>query len=265
MPSGYEEGANQARTMALLWGQRKRPSRGPKPKLDVEKIAGVAIEVADAEGLEALSMRRIADRLGVGAMALYTYVSGRDDLVELMMETVMGEMGRPGDGAEGWRDGLERYAKESRDLYHRHPWLLQTYSTRGLVGPNQTAVLDSVLGAVSDCGLSASEIVSVVRVVEGYARSAARDSVDAARNAEATGVSDEQWLSAYAPLLYEYVDADRYPSLVSFAEEASGFEQTEDTLDSDLERFLDTFEFGLERILDGIEAFVQRRTIQSGQ
>lgn len=248
-----EEGANQARTMALLWGKRKRPSRGPKPKLDVQSIVGVAIDVADTEGLEALSMRRVADRLDVGAMALYTYVPGRDELIELMLETVTGEVGRPADATHGWRAGLEVYAKEFWELYHRHPWLLKISLTRGLMGPNQTTMLDSVLGAVSNSGLAAGEIVSVFSVVEGYVQSAARTSVGTARIVQSTGVTDEQWWSAYAPLLDEYVDAERYPSLMSVAEEG-GFEQAEDT-----------FEFGLERVLDGIEAFIQRRTEQSGQ
>ena len=104
----YSGGGDPKRTMALLWGIGKKPTRGPKPGLSVGRIVGAAIEVADAEGLAALSMRRVADRLGIGTMSLYTYVPGKAELIDVMLDTVLGEVAESGDVEPGWRAGLER-------------------------------------------------------------------------------------------------------------------------------------------------------------
>ena len=241
-----------ARTMALLWGMQRSPTRGPKPGLRVERIVEAAIELADAEGLEALSMRRVADRLGVGAMSLYTYVSGKAELVDLMLDAVIGEAARP-DGAEGgWRANLELYAREAWALYHRHPWVLRVPFSRGLLGPNQSATLESVLRAVSGIGLTEGEMVAVFGVVAGYVQGAARTSAEAAQTERTTGVTDEQWWSTHGPLMAEYIDPDRYPALASISS-AWAFDETEDA-----------FGFGLRRVLDGIEVFVRSRSAQPG-
>ena len=100
-------------SLQLLWGRRERNERGPKRGLTVERIVTAAIELADAEGLDAASMRRVADRLGVGAMSLYRYVPGKTELLELMLDTIHGE-----DRAEAptgnWREQLAWLARRSR-------------------------------------------------------------------------------------------------------------------------------------------------------
>lgn len=241
-----------ARTMALLWGTYKSPTRGPKPGLSVERIVRAAIEIADADGLEALSMRRVADRLGVGAMSLYTYVPGKAELVDLMLDTVLGEaaLSGPDDATGGWRAGLESYAREGWRLYHGHPWVLRVPFSRGLMGPNQTAMLDSALRAVSGIGLDEGEMVAVFGVVAGYVQGAARTSVEAAREEKDTGITDEQWWTTHGPLMAEYIDQDRYPTLTSIRDWGA-FDETDAA-----------FEFGLQRILDGIEVFVRARSEQ---
>src|ERR671915_993295 len=106
----YTGRGDPARSMALLWGIQKPPTRGPKPGLQVERIVEAAIRVADAEGLAALSMRRVAGELGVGTMSLYTYVPGKAELLDVMLDTVLAEQARPDEAAGGWRAGLERRA-----------------------------------------------------------------------------------------------------------------------------------------------------------
>jgi AcrR family transcriptional regulator len=253
VPDGGTEEA--ARTLELLWGIGKQPGRGPKRGLSVERIVETAIRIADEEGLEALSMRRVANRLGVGVMTLYTYVSGKAELAELMLDAVLGEADRPSGADGGWRAGLELYARESWRLYHRHPWMLQLPSSRGLLGPNQTAMLDSALHAVSGVGLTDREMVSVFFVVVGYVQGAARTAVDRARSEQATGVTDEQWWSSYGGLMSQYTaDAERYPTLAGLSSSVWAFEGP----DVD-------FEFGLQRVLDGIEAFIQGRRAHLAQ
>jgi AcrR family transcriptional regulator len=254
----YSGSGDPVRGMELLWGERKRSTRGPRPGLTVDRIARAAIELADAAGLEALSMRRVADQLGVGAMSLYTYVPGKAELLDVMLDTVLGEIRAPEDGG-GWRAGLEHWAREDWSLYHRHPWMLQVAGTRALLGPNELARYDGTLHALADTGLSGREMVLVTSVVAGYVRGAAQGAVEAAHAERRTGLSDDQWWAARAPLLERYYDPERYPTITSV--EASGaFQPTGSGAEYNLQHALDSFEFGLQRVLDGIAAFVDART-----
>ena len=248
---GNREGGDPARAMELLWGVRKEPGRGPKRALSVGWIVGVAIELADEEGLEALSMRRVAERLGVGAMSLYTYVPGKAELIELMIDAALGETERSGGVEGGWRAGLELYAWEGWKLYHRHPWMLQVPFSRGLLGPNQATLLDSVLWVISGIGLTDSEMTAVFSAVAGYVQGAARTSVETAQTERTTGVTDAEWWTTYGALMADYIDADRYPTLANIRD--WGISDEADA----------GFEFGLQRILDGIEAFVRARSEQT--
>lgn len=253
MMLGHGNSGDLEQAMALLWGTRKSPTRGPKPGLSVERIVGTAIEIADGEGLAALSMRRVAGELGISATSLYTYVPGKAELTELMLDAVLGEAEIPDGANGGWRAGLELYARESWRLYHRHPWTLQLPSGRGLLGPNQTAILDSTLHAVSGIGLTDNEMVSLFSAVAGYVQGAARTAVEEAYIEDSTGVSDEQWWTIYGRLMGEYTsDTQRYPTLTSLSSSAWAFDGGPEA----------DFEFGLQRVLDGVEVFIRERAAQ---
>lgn len=243
--------------MELLWGIEKRPTRGPKPGLSVRRIVGAAISIADEEGLEALSMRRVADRLGVGAMSLYTYVPGKAELIDVMLDTVLGEMGGSNEAAGGWREGLEEVARENWALLRRHPWILQVAATsRPPLGPNVISKYDRELRVLEGIGLTDVEMDSVLTLILEYVQGAARDAVGASQAERRTGMTDYEWWSANAPLLDEVFDAERYPtaSRVGTAAAAAygGAYDPEHA-----------FEFGLQRVLDGIGAFVQTRSAQA--
>ncbi|HEV2779273.1 MAG TPA: TetR/AcrR family transcriptional regulator [Actinophytocola sp.] len=241
------EKSDAERSLALLWGAQDRPNRGPKPALTVDVIVRAAIKIADTEGMAALSMRRVAETLGVGTMSLYTYVPAKAELFELMVDTVLGETPLPEPGPGGWRAWLERFARNGLDGYRRHPWLLEVSLTRGLMGPNQTAALDALLHAISGIGLSKGEMMAVVQLVVGYVRGVAQSTVESARLEQRTGVTDEQWWTEVAPLHDKYIDAGRFPTLTAvFSAE-------------DWDEWIDAFEFGLQRVLDGIESFVDAR------
>jgi AcrR family transcriptional regulator len=255
MTTEYSGRGDPARSMALLWGMQKSPTRGPKPGLSVERIVRAAIGVADAEGLAALSMRRVAAELGVGTMSLYTYVPGKAELLDVMLDTVLGEVAMPDAAAGEWRAKLEAYAREAWAHYHRHPWVLGVSGARALLGPNETALFESSLNAVSGVGLSGKEIVHVVTLVGEYVRAAAGRAVEAAQAAQRTGVTDDQWWQDREPIFDQYFDASRYPTLVGL-EQAGVFQPAEGGLDYNVQNAMDSFEFGLPRVLDGIEAFV---------
>lgn len=242
---GTVSAETMAATMALLWGTKPAPSRGRKPGMTVERIVAAAIAIADADGLDALSMRKVADSLGVGTMSLYRYLPGKAELHELMLDAVMGETAPQAPDPAGWRASLAAFARSSLAGYRKHPWLMEASLSRGLMGPNQTAALDALLRTIAGIGLSNGQMMAVVGVLVSYVRGRARQLAETARAEQRSGVSDEQFWREFAPVLAPHLDAARFPTLTAvWRDENLSWE--------------DEFEFGLDRVLDGIEAFVTR-------
>lgn len=258
MTTDYSGSGDPARSLPLLWRDQKRPTRGPRPGLSVDRIVAAAIELADAEGLAALSMRKVADRLGVGTMSLYTYVPGKAELLDVMLDAVLAEEARPDGAAGSWRAGLERRAREDWALFHRHPWVLQITPGRSLLGPNETDLFEATLRVVDGIGLGGTEMVLVVNLVADYTRGAAQTAVGAAKAEQRTGVSDEEWWKAREPLFDKYFDPDRFPTVTRVAAQG-GFEQPAGDGGYIEAWARESFEFGLRRLLDGLEAFVKVR------
>lgn len=249
----YSGKGDPARSLALLWRTSERVSRKGKPDLSVDRIVRAAIEVADTEGLQALSMRRVAERLGVGTMSLYTYVPGKPELLDVMLDTVYGETARPEDVPGGWRARLELIARENWALYQRHPWLLQVATSRPVLGPNVTAKYDYELQAVDGIGLTDVEMDSVITLITGFVHGTARGAVEAAQAESQTGMSDEQWWAAHAPFFSRIADPNRFPTAARVGQaagEALGAAYSADH----------AFEFGLQRVLDGIQALIDTRS-----
>jgi AcrR family transcriptional regulator len=254
MAADSQGSGDPARTMALLWGLEKKASRGPKPALSIDRIAQAAIDVADAEGIEALSMQRLAERLGYSTMSLYRYVPGKAELIAVMLDVAAGSPPALDAAAEGWRRALERWAKELLAIYTRRPWILRVALSSPPLGPNRSGWMEAGLRALSATALTQREVLATVTLVEGYVRSAARFAIDLAQAEQHTGVAAGAWGMAYGQLLGQVIDADRFPTLCALV--ASGvFDRPEDTPD-------DEFEFGLQRLLDGIEILVRRRAAQ---
>jgi AcrR family transcriptional regulator len=246
----YSGTGDLKRSLELMWGVQERPTRGPKPRLTVEKITRAAIGIADAEGLAALSMRRVADQLGVAAMSLYTYVPGKAELIDVMLDTVVGEAPLLEDMSGDWRARVEQWARDAYASHHRHPWVLQVATSHPPMGPNGVAWTDSALRALAGTGLAERELVAMMGVIEGYVRGVARTSVDAAQVEQRTGVTDEQWYAAVAPLLDKLIEPSRFPTITRF--HYSGV----------FDDPIDPFDFGLQRLLDGIEALIRTRSAQ---
>ncbi|WP_214326237.1 TetR/AcrR family transcriptional regulator [Nonomuraea sediminis] len=248
----YSGKGDPARSLALLWRTSERTSRKGKPDLSVDRIVRAAIEVADTEGLQALSMRRVAEGLGVGTMSLYTYVPGKPELLDVMLDTVYAETARPDDVPGGWRDRLEQIARENWKLYLRHPWLLQVATSRPVLGPNVTAKYEYELSAIDGIGLTDLEMDAVLTLVTGFVHGAARGAVEAAQAESQTGMTDQQWWDAHAPFLGAIADASRFPVASRVGQAAGETHQAAYNAGH-------AFEFGLERVLDGIEVLVERR------
>ena len=201
MATEYSGSGDPARSIALPWRPRERSSRRGASGLSAERIVRAAIEVADSEGLAVLSMRRVAERLKAGTMSLYTYVPGKAELLDVMLDTVYGDMARLDGVAGGWRARLELIARENWTLYRRHPWMLHVAVSRPMLGPNAVAKHDYELRAVARIGFTENEMDSVVTLIVGYVQGAARGAVEVDQAERLTGMTDDQWWLAYAPRL----------------------------------------------------------------
>ncbi|CAL9456612.1 hypothetical protein SUDANB58_02562 [Streptomyces sp. enrichment culture] len=236
-----------ARTLELLWDVGPRPSRGPKPGLTLDRIVEAAVRVADAEGLEAVSMRRVATELGTGAMSLYRYVPGKAELLDLMLDRVQrpaDDPDGPGDGS--WRAALEAMARGTLALYRRHPWLLHVNQSRPILGPGALDGMEKVLARIKPMGLSDPELVSAIIMIDGYVAGAARTQVYQEEAERRSGLTTTEFYQAQVPVLEKVMRTGRYPVVSSLAEDT--WSPT-----------FDHFEFGLQRILDGLEVLVAAR------
>jgi AcrR family transcriptional regulator len=255
MAPEYAGRGDPARSMDLLWGRAPRGSRGPKPGTDLEAIVHAAIEIADREGLEAVSMRRLAEEVGLGTMSLYTYVPGKGELLDLMLDTVHGEAvdASPPEGAS-LRHRLEALARSQWAFHERHPWTLSIASGRSVLGPNELDSYQSALSVVADLGLAARDAVAMVDAISLYVRGAARDAAEAAAAERVTGVTEQDWWAPRDAILAEMWSSDRFAILDRLAR-GGGFAVPDDSENYNVRFIVDDFEFGLQRLLDGMEAF----------
>lgn len=244
--------ADPARTLGLLWRVSSKPSRSG---LSVDSIVTAAIDIADAEGLDAVSMRRVADALHAGAMSLYTHVPGRTELADLMYDAALGsiysDVDEPASVPGGWRPALEFIAERNWLLYQRHPWLLDAQGARPVLGPHVNAKYEAELRALVDCGLTDLQMDSVLTLVLTHVMGTARALAGFERVKQESGMTDAQWWAATAPVLEQVMDRDRFPvsSRVGTAA-ATAFDAASDPVHE--------YEFGVACILDGVSALIAR-------
>ena len=230
-------------SIELAWGRRRRPTRGPKPGLTLDRIVAAGIEVARTEGVGALSMTRVAAELGVGTMSLYRYVASKDELLTLMVDSAVGTP-PPAPPDEDWRAGLTRWAVGVRGAYQRHPWALRVPISAPPLGPNNVAWLENALRALRGTPLSEQHKLSTVLLVSGFVRNDVTLDLDLA-----AGAGGQQVMPTYARMLGALIEGGDFPALADAV--ASGALEDEDDPDSE-------FEFGLARILDGVAALIAR-------
>jgi AcrR family transcriptional regulator len=223
----------------------------------VRAIVAAAIELADAEGLSAAVMRRVAERLGVGTMSIYTHVPGKAELTDLMIDTVLGELyasvDEPASRPGGWRGALEFIAERNWALYQRHPWLLSAVDGRPVLGPNAIGKYEAELRAVDGIGLSDVDMDSVLTLVLTHVEGVARLQARLVATERGTGQSEQEWWDSAAPILEQVMDARRFP-VASRVGQAAG-EQHQASVDPAF-----AFAFGLGRILDGVERLIAEST-----
>ncbi|WP_433532479.1 TetR/AcrR family transcriptional regulator [Micromonospora sp. CA-263727] len=236
-------------SIALAWGLRDRPGRGPKRSLSLEQVVAAGIRVAQADGLAAVSMSRVAGELGVATMSLYRYVPAKQDLLDLMADTAYGPPPRPRAADEGWRPALARWAEGNLAALRRQPWIRHVPIGGPPISPNQVRWMEYGLAALSGTGLRGTERLSTIMLVSGYARSWANTTADLAEAAARTGQTPEEVGLRYWHHLTRLTASGPYPAIHELLAEEGGD-------DEDIEA---DWHFGLGRVLDGIEAMIEAR------
>jgi AcrR family transcriptional regulator len=253
MPNEVKRTGDAARVLELLWGTAEpRRRRGPRRGLSVGEVVRSAIAIADRDGLEAVTMRRLAESLDVRPMALYTYVPGKSELLDLMLDAVYGDMPRTAWSGDGWRERLTTVARDNRALFEAHPWAAAISTSRPPLGPGLMAKYEHELGALTNAGLDDVETDAALTFVLDFVRSSARAAHDARATRRDTGMTDEEWWTANAPLLARIIDEDAYPTAARVGAAAGAAHGGAYSADH-------AWQFGLERVLDGLGVLIERR------
>jgi len=232
-----------------IWMRPERPARGPKPTYSRAQITEAAVRIADAEGLEAATMRRIAAEIGAGAMSLYRYVPSRDDLIMLIADRLMGEIDVEGMPSGDWRADLTRYAHGMRAMWLRHPWIATVHRSLLGLGPNQLRLIERVMGAL-DSHVGIDENLSLMAILNGYVEGAVREEVGSAEEIRRSGLSESEWMARSYPRVQQLLKSGDYPVFTKIVEEGRQAHLSRE----------DQFRYGLERVLDCIAAAIPSTT-----
>ncbi|MEU6413381.1 TetR/AcrR family transcriptional regulator C-terminal domain-containing protein [Microbispora sp. NPDC046933] len=227
----------------LVWSKQRRTPRRQAPS--VERIVRAAVVIADAEGLAALSMRRVAADLESGTASLYRYVESRDDLLDLMIDAVQGETAPP-EPTGDWRADMTAVARRLRATLLRHPWLASELTGRPALGANSLRQQDTALTAAAALTADITLAAQAVDTVLSYVFGAVGRELAEEQARRRTGLTEEQWRESVGPYIREVIAGGAYPQFARRVAEADDAGPDE------------RFEFGLECVLDGVEARVRR-------
>lgn len=237
VPQGEQPGPGS------VWLKPERPARGNGSPLGRGQIVRAAIGLVDEEGIDALSMRKLAARLGVGVMSLYWHVDRKDDLLELIGDAIFGEMQLPDTPTGDWRADLTLVALETRQIFSRHPWLVQTIGSLPHYGPNFLRHAEFSFGSLALAGVEPETMALVVSSVDSFVFGSLLTPIAEARADRSQSPPMEQVMGEFQAALAR----GNYPALQRMMVHFEGWIDDEEVAES-------TFRFGLSCLLDGIEA-----------
>ncbi|GAA2545160.1 TetR/AcrR family transcriptional regulator [Winogradskya consettensis] len=239
---------NPDRILPLLW-RGNRPAgaarTGRRPGLSVDAVIDAGIAIADAEGLAAASMAKVAARLGVGTMTLYTYVPSRTELVGLMVDQVLRSPELSGEGS--WQDRILGYAESTLTTYRKHPWLSRVPAVRPPLGPGTFRSKEFVLAAVASTGLPLTRVNEAANAIAMFVTSAARQEGENEILRRESGLSNDAWWLARSGFWEEWFDAEEHPTMTRLWH-ADGYGGGTE------EQAAAAFAYGLRLLLNGIAA-----------
>jgi AcrR family transcriptional regulator len=242
-----------ARTLQLLWRDPAAvPRHGPRQGLSIDAVVDAATELADAESLDAVTMRRVAQALGVVPMTLYTYVPGKAELLDLMLDAAYAGMPRTDTSGQPWRQRLAAIAAENRALFEAHPWAATISTIRPPLGPGQMAKYEHELSAFDGLGLDDVTVDDCLTYLLSFVQACARATADARETERDSTMDDGQWWAANAPLLARVFDENAYPTAARVGTAAG-------TAHGSAYNPGHAYHFGLERVLDGLAALIDNR------
>ncbi|MGW1463990.1 TetR/AcrR family transcriptional regulator [Streptomyces sp. NPDC002308] len=244
---GRDSRDGHAELVRLLWGPHPQPARGPRPKLDLERIARAAIEIADPDGLTEVSMQRVAAQLGVTKMALYRYVPGKAELVALMVDAAIGPYPAAEAEAGDWREQLAEWAHRLIAVFQQHPWALEAAVGPRVLGPGELSWMERAVSALDGTGLSGAERMDTAVLLASHARGITQQS----RAAGTAGNPEAQLGSVLSDLMRTH--GERFPALAEALASAARNEEQDQA-----------WEFGLRCILDGVAALIDARARRTG-
>jgi AcrR family transcriptional regulator len=239
--------AASERQQMVVWERPEPPVRRAPRALSRESIVRAAIAIADADGLAAVSLRKVGAALDAGPMRLYGYLSTKEELLELMVDAVYGEMMAAERGAAGdWRDALRAIARHTRHAALRHPWFAELLGGRPHQGPNALAHLEASLAALEGTpGWNDIDVVlQAVKTVNSYVVGVLRAEAAERRAERDSGMTKAEWQAASSPYLFRMIATGRFPTLERVVRDA-----THPPAEI-------AFEQGLECVLDGVAARV---------
>ena len=235
-----------ARSHQLLWEGLPSTGKGPRPTLTLDQIVGAGIEIADSEGIDALSMRRLATELGMGTMSLYRYVPNKGELLNLMLDHVSGAQHGRVDPDGDWRATLSAVARRSREMYLSHRWLLQVNWSRPVLGPGSVSQMEETVAGLADLPFGDQKKMMVISQLDAYVVGSVREEILYERAAEESGMTEDEFWNNQLPVLVKEMESGRFPAMAAL---------DADVFDAD---WTDSFELGLRFLLDGIDAEVTR-------
>ncbi|GAB3161440.1 TetR/AcrR family transcriptional regulator [Myceligenerans halotolerans] len=240
--------------LRLLWrhglDDPAAPRRGRKQSLTVDDVVDAAIKIADRDGLDTLTMRLLATELGIGAMSLYTYVPGREELLALMADQALRRRTLP-PMPEDLRERLALIARTHYEVCRDHPWILDVMVLQNGVGPGLSDLYEWQLSGIDGIGLNDLEMDQTVAVLMGFAGNVARSQERMRRAERASGMSEAEWWEANAAELGTLMAGREYPISGRVGTAAGTAYQASADPSAELK-------FGLARIIDGIVAYVAR-------
>ncbi|CAM4046560.1 TetR/AcrR family transcriptional regulator [Kibdelosporangium persicum] len=237
-------------TLRLLWRENQvRSGRGRPPKVSLAKIVEAAVAVADQDGLDAMTMDKVAAALGVGTMTLYTHVPGKAELLDLMVDAAWRELDLVPAG--DWRAQVEHYARQTSNLHERHPWLRGVSTVRPPLGPGLFARQDFLLSALAGTGLPAAQASAAVDAIVTFVEAAAGAQAEHRQAETLSGQSTADWWTDRQVFWEEIFDPDRYPAITQSWQDG-GFDRTA------AQATTHAFTLGLKALLDGIAAMTSQ-------
>ncbi|WP_131768939.1 TetR/AcrR family transcriptional regulator [Candidatus Protofrankia californiensis] len=252
MSSARSSAGDPARTLALLWRDHAVvPRRGPSRGLSLDAVVAAAVEIADKDGLDAVTMRQLARKLDVAAMTLYTYVPGKAELLDLMLDAAYAAMPRTATAGQPWRKRLIAVADENRAMYRAHPWASTVSTIRPPLGPGQMAKYEHELSALDNLGLTDIDMDDCLTYLLTFVQACARAETSVRDIQRESGMNDEQWWAAAGPLLSRVMDEKKYPLATRVGTAAGTAHGSAHNADH-------AYQFGLQRVLDALSLLIDK-------